>query len=90
MFFNICFPFLKKLSPFVTFLIILTFLTIKFRKVMGIHQRGRSGLGLSKATVAPPKGTHGYRKYIADLSSAIDCENDLARAAQLHLQRKLD
>ena len=38
---------------------------LMFREVMGIHQRGRSGLGLSKATVAPPKGTHSYRKYIS-------------------------
>jgi len=53
---------------------------------MGFHQQGRSGLGLSKPLVIPPKGTHNYRKFISDLSKDIERENDLAKATQLHLQ----
>jgi len=59
---------------------------LTFREIMGIHQQGRSGLGLSKPPLVPPKETHGYRKFISDLSGDIDKENDLARASQLHLQ----
>jgi len=59
---------------------------LAFREIMGLHQQGQSGLGLSKPHIVPPKGTHGYRKFISDLSEDIEKENDLARASQLHLQ----
>jgi len=51
---------------------------LAFRDIMGLHQHGRSGLGLSKPLVIPPKGTHTYRKLISDLSEDIEKENDLA------------
>jgi len=53
---------------------------------MGLHQQGRSGLGLSKPPLIPPKGTHDYRKFISDLADDIEKESDLAKTAQLHLQ----
>jgi len=31
---------------------------LAFREMMGLHQQGRSGLGLSKPLVIPTKGTH--------------------------------
>jgi len=52
---------------------------LAFKKIMGLHQQGRSGLGLSKPLLIPPKGTHDYR-------SSYQKESDLAKAAQLHLQ----
>jgi len=42
--------------------------------------------GSFQATPSSTKGTHGYRKFISDLSEDIDKENDLARASQLLLQ----
>ena len=42
---------------------------------MGLHQRERSGLGLSKSLVVPPKGMHGYRKFIFIVAAEIDNEN---------------
>jgi len=35
---------------------------LSFREIMGMHQLGRSGSGLSKPLVIPPNGTHTYRK----------------------------
>jgi len=59
---------------------------LAFREIMGFHQQGRSGFGLSKPLVISPKGTHNYRIFISDLSEDIERENYLAKATQLHLQ----
>ena len=57
-----------------------------FREIMGSHQKGRSGLGVAKPPVVPPKGTQEYRRFISALAADIDMEKDLAIASQLHLQ----
>jgi len=51
---------------------------LAFREIMGFHQQGRSGFGLSKPLVISPKGTHNYRIFISDLSEDIERENYLA------------
>jgi len=57
---------------------------LAFREIMGLHQQGRSGLGLSKPLVISLKSTHTYRKFISDLSEDIEKENDLAKSTHLN------
>ena len=59
---------------------------LQFQKVRGHVQFGKGGLGLSKSTTVPEKGTQKYRQLLSKTSRKIDEEVCLAEALALQVQ----
>ena len=59
---------------------------LEFQEILGYHQSNRAGFGSRRSAKTPTKGTHEYRKLIADVVNKEEEEVFTARSVQLHLQ----
>ena len=57
-----------------------------FQQIRGPCQMGRNGLGVSKLSPIPEKGTYDYRKLVSSTSRSIEEEQHSQKALQLKLQ----